>query len=86
MIQESKLSKGKESPLIPGFAPIRVDRKNKQGRGLISYVKNLRFEKNSEESKDATEVSTFSVKMSKKKFIKLSTVPQNHLRQIKYSD
>ena len=76
LIQESKLRDDqKADPQIPGYATIRVDRKNRQGGGLISFVrKSVSFERNTDECKNGTEVSTFSVKMSKKKWIKISNI------------
>ena len=75
LIQESHLEPNQPSPSIPGFAALRVDRKNKKGGGLISYVKkSIIFEKNSEQCKDATEIQTFSLNMSKKKRIEISNL------------
>ena len=76
LIQESKLrDEQKADPQIPGYTSIRVDRKNRQGGGLISFVrKSLGFERNTDECKNGTEVSTFSVKISKNKWIKISNI------------
>ena len=43
-IQETKLKPTSKTPKIPGFTPIRQDRKDKDGGGLLTYVKgNITF-------------------------------------------
>ena len=57
VIQESRLHKDQKDPVIPGYTLFRSDRKNKQGGGLLSYIrKSLRFEKNKAECKDGAEI------------------------------
>ena len=44
LIQETKLKSTSKTPKIQGFTPIRQDRRNKDGGGLITYVKdNITF-------------------------------------------
>ena len=39
-IQETKLQKHHRTPNIPNYTPIRSDRQNRPGGGLLSYIKN----------------------------------------------
>ena len=75
MIQESKLSSNHKTPSIPEYVPIRVDRKHKEGGGIITYIKSsLVYERKQDEAKDATETSTFSVKMSANKWVQITNL------------
>lgn len=75
MIQESQLTTNQKTPTIRGYTPIRVDRKGKAGGGLISFLKNsLIYEKVQDRCLDATETSTFSVKLTRNKWVKLTNV------------
>jgi len=75
LIQETKLEKNHKTPDIPGFAPWRVDRKNKKGGGLIAYIKrSIIFEKKREQSKDTTEIQTLRIKLNKKKWIDVTNL------------
>ena len=75
LIQESQLSENSKTPSIIGYTPIRVDRKNKAGGGIISYIKNyMIFAKEKDEIKDATENSIFSVKLARNKWVKITNV------------
>ena len=82
MIQETKYGENSKTPTIPGYTPMRADRINKDGGGLISYIKSsLCYQKLKDQSKDGTEVSTFKVKLSRNKWTKLSNVycpPKDH--------
>ena len=84
-IQESHLKPTAKVPSIPGYSPIAAPRKNKDGGGLLSYVaKSITFQKIKDESKNATEVSTFSVKLKKNKWAKISNIycpPDSHAYQ-----
>ena len=75
MVQESQLNAKQETPAIPNYTPFRVDRKGKSKGGLISFVKNsLIYERVVDRCKDATETSTFSIKLNRNKWVKLTNV------------
>ena len=72
-IQETHLTKGNKVPFIPGYSPVRADRKNKGRGGLLSFVAtSLPMQRIKDESKNATEVSTFAVRLKKNKWAKIS--------------
>ena len=76
MVQETKLEKDVHTtPTISGFTPIRADRLNRGGGGLISYIRNsLVYEPLVDETKDATETSSFAIKMANNKWAKFTNV------------
>ena len=75
LIQESKLTEDHDTPTIPGYGSIRVDRKNKQGGGIISFIRSsLTHQRLKNEAKDATETSTFTVKLSKNKWVTITNL------------
>ena len=72
-IQETHLTKGNKVPFIPGYSPVRADMKNKGRGGLLSFVAtSLPMQRIKDESKNATEVSTFVVRFKKNKWAKIS--------------
>jgi endonuclease/exonuclease/phosphatase family metal-dependent hydrolase len=79
LIQETKLKEGRDETVpgfsIPNYTSIRVDRKDRDGGGLISYIKTtLTHEHIKDEACDTTETSTFRVKLTRNKWIKISNV------------
>ena len=75
LIQETHLEKRHSTPSIPDYSAFRTDRKNKEGGGIISYIKkSLIFEKRLEQSKDGTEIQSFYVQMSKNQRIEITNL------------
>ena len=76
VVQETKLRKERRTPRIPGYASIRLDRRsNNGGGGLISYIhESLVFERMGGSSVGGTELSTFRIKMGKRKWIVIGNV------------
>jgi len=76
LIQETHLKEDDKTPTIDGYTAIRADRKGgMEGGGLISYIRtSLTFERIKDEAKNGTEISSFSVKMSKNKWIKFTNL------------
>ena len=76
LIQETHLKEDDKTPTIDGYTAIRADRKGgMEGGGLISYIRSsLTYERIKDEAKNGTEISSFSVKMSKNKWIKFTNL------------
>lgn len=75
LIQETKLSSKSRNPVFKGYGAIRADRNVTSGGGLLSLIRNtLIFEEIHKGAKNATEVSTFRVRMARGKWITISNV------------
>ena len=70
LLQETKLRSGMPTPRIKGYTSIRLDRPREDGGGgLMSYIRNsLAFERVQETHDDGTELSSFRVKIGKRKW------------------
>jgi len=70
LIQETKLAKSDRTPTIPGFKPIREDRKGMRGGGLIIYVRDsLVYEVVDKRSIKATEILTIRIRLGRNKWV-----------------
>ena len=76
LIQESKLRPGSPTPYFQGYGTYRSDRTTtKAGGGLISLIRDsIIFEKVHAGIKEGTEVQTFRVRMSRRKWITITNV------------
>ena len=75
VVQESHLVEGKKLPSVDGYKLVRADRVVTKGGGLVAFVKkSLNGEEIDNVSLEATEVSTFRVRMHKGKWIHISHV------------
>ena len=81
VIQESHLQEGRKVPFIDGYKPVRADRIAAKHGGLLAYVKkSLVMEEIGKVAIEATEVSTFRIRMSRNKWVHISNVyipPEN---------
>ena len=70
LIQETKLKAGKTTPKIKGYTSIRLDRPRQDGGGgLLSYIKDtITFERVQEAHIDGTEISSFRVRIGRKRW------------------
>ena len=75
VVQESHLQEGRRTAHIDGYKPIRADRIAAKHGGLLAYVKmSLTVEEIGKVAVEATEVSTFRIKMSRNKWVHISNV------------
>jgi len=81
VIQESHLQEGRRDPFIEGYATVRADRIAAKHGGLLAFVKkSLVMEEIGNVALEATEVSTFRVRLSRSKWVHISNVyipPEN---------
>ena len=83
-IQETKMKKDDLSPTIKGYRPAgRNDRIEKKFGGVMFYVKDsLNFDPGQKSAHAGTESSTIRVKLSRAKWINISTVYSPHANNI----
>ena len=75
LVQETHLKENSQESYIAGYATIRVDRQAAQHGGLISFVKkSLIVEDLGSDAVNATEMSTFRIRMGKDKWIHFTNV------------
>ena len=75
LVQESHLKEKSQTPFIEGYKTIRADRKVAQHGGLVSFVKkSLIVEELGSVAIDATETSSFRIRMGKEKWIHFTNV------------
>ena len=81
VIQESHLQEGRKTPFIEGYASVRADRIAAKHGGLLAYIKkSLVMEEIGSVAIEATEVSTFRVRLTRNKWVHISNVyipPEN---------
>ena len=72
-IQEIHITKENKVPCIPGYSPVRADRKNNGRVGLLSFVATfLTMQRIIDENKNATEVFTFALRLKKNSWVKIA--------------
>ena len=75
LIQESKLSATSAEPYIKGYKTIRADRVAAAGGGLLAFVKqSLVMEVLGTSMIEATEISSFRARVTKRKWVTFSNV------------
>ncbi|MEL6855582.1 MAG: endonuclease/exonuclease/phosphatase family protein, partial [Cyanobacteria bacterium J06607_13] len=76
LIQETKLRPHHPTPRFPGYSTIRLDRKSPTGGGgLLSLIRNtIIFERVAEAAQNGTEVSTFRLRVGRRKWAVVANV------------